>query len=58
VLGLVAGRRAGLTAVPAAVMKAARRRRPVSLRYTAWDGRRSERTLRRTGSWRIPGAGT
>jgi predicted DNA-binding transcriptional regulator YafY len=45
-------------------MKAARSRRPVSLRYAAWDGRRSERTLRpygimaHSGRWYVTGAAT
>ncbi len=108
-LGLVAGRRAGLTAMPAAVMEstaaklrgvlpkaiarrlddllatadftaparpavaaetsvlltlaeAARNRRPVALRCSAWDGRRSKRTVSpygivaHSGRWYLTGA--
>jgi predicted DNA-binding transcriptional regulator YafY len=42
--------------------EAARNRRPVALRYTAWDGRRSERTVRpygivaHSGRWYVTGA--
>jgi predicted DNA-binding transcriptional regulator YafY len=50
------------TGVLLTIAESARHRRPVALRYTAWDGRRSERTVHpyglvaHSGRWYVTGA--